>query len=218
MMPHIPQNGPAQLQGQGGAQQPWPPRSPWLEGMGDEPSGFTPPSAGSCEAETRCQQSLPPLLPSSTGSGALPGRCWHHSSPQALQTALGKIFNLSSYFNLKCEKIKEEWQDVGISKTTQPHGCSSSMAGTSPSSGSPQQLKGCHSAPEGTLVLKSAHGTELQRGGRRALTLDQENARTWADFRGNILTVGFQDSFPYAQQEVRLCHKQPFNNYRNPNI
>lgn len=52
---------------------------------------------------------LPPgassgLLPSDTGPGGLPGRCWHCGSREALQTAQGKIFNLASHFNLKPEK------------------------------------------------------------------------------------------------------------------
>lgn len=64
-----PQKGPAQLQGQQGHSSP--PRCPWLEGVGDEPSAFTP--TFSREPWDRgglgkqnypsASRSLPPLLP-----------------------------------------------------------------------------------------------------------------------------------------------------------
>lgn len=48
------------------------------------------------------------LPPSDTAPPGLPGRCWHRSSLQALQTAQGKNFNSASDFNLKSEKMEKE--------------------------------------------------------------------------------------------------------------
>lgn len=152
----------------GGAQQGHSTHSPHSpHGWRDEPRAFTPTFSrelwgrgGLGGTTTSVPAGASPQRCPSTGSGALPGRCCHCSSPQALQTAQGKVFNLSSYFNLKCEKKNEKrmagcrrLQDDTAPRLLQLHG-----------RGQAQQWEPPAAALGETLELKSAPGTELQGG------------------------------------------------------
>lgn len=128
--------------GPAGAQHPQP-HSP--HGWGDEPRAFTPTFSrelwgrgGRGGTTTPVPAGASPQCCPSTGSGALPGRCCHCSSPQALQTAQGKIFNLSSYFNLKCEKKSKKNGRMSASpRRHSPTAAAAPRQGPGPAVGAP---------------------------------------------------------------------------------